>query len=128
MTGTTDPGQQPRLVLVEDDARSRSALKKLLEFEGFLVEAFENAGPVLERLAAASFQALVTDHMMPGTTGLDLALLVRQRHPSVRCIVVSGTNPPVRAENAQIPWLSKPVDLDALVALLRSPAGDFRVG
>lgn len=117
-----DTRKAPRLVLVEDDERTRSALTQLLELEGYLVEAFANADAALLALREEPFDALVTDQLMPGKTGLELTLIVREEQPSMRCVVVSGLAPPEEAVHSGIPWLPKPVDLDDLLALLPSLA------
>lgn len=109
-----------RLALVEDDLRTQRAMSMLLEEEGWVVEAFGDASVALEALRSGDFQALVTDHVLPGMQGLDLVRVVQREHPSVRCVVVSGYDAPKEAKAMGVPWLLKPVDFDALVRLIEA--------
>lgn len=64
-----------------------------LQMEGIEVEVYQNP---LDALAA--FQAsdpkpsiLISDHRMPGMSGLDLIKACKQAHPTLRTISISGT-------------------------------------
>jgi len=48
--------------------------------------------------AGQKIDVLVTDHLMPGTTGIDLIERARQFRPDIRALLISGY-----AENAGIP-------------------------
>jgi DNA-binding NtrC family response regulator len=61
---------------------------------------------------------LLTDYVMPGMNGVDLALAAHAAFPSLHCLIMSG-QPPV--ETAPVfAWLGKPLDLDALLAAIAS--------
>ena len=68
-----------RVLLVDDDRFVRATLAELLRREGLAVEALGDASAALARLDEATFTALVTDHRMPGMSGLELAREVRRR-------------------------------------------------
>jgi len=60
---------------------------------------------------------LVTDHLMPGLTGLELVRLTAERFPNVVCVIASGC--PAPPEATGIVWVRKPLDVHAhLTALL----------
>lgn len=107
-----------RLALVEDDPRTQRAMSLLLEDEGWEVQSFSDAASALEAIRAGDFQALVTDHVLPGMQGLDLVNIVRAERASVRCVVVSGYDAPSAAKKSGVSWLLKPVDFDTLVRVL----------
>jgi len=72
-----DPAAPPagRILLVEDNADLRGYLSRLLEADGWQVEA---AGSVDEALAVSSVPDLVlSDVMLPGRSGIDLVQLMR---------------------------------------------------
>ncbi len=108
-----------RLALVDDDAATRRALKVLLEEEGWRVDAFASAEDALGRLAEGGFAALVTDHVLPGIRGAELARRVRAAHGAMRCVVISGYEPP---PDVELPWIRKPIDFDALLQTLDGAA------
>ena len=113
-----------RVALVEDDTRTRQVMVTLLEEEGWAVEAFDCAERALPRLVVGKFDALITDHILPGMKGLDLVLEVRAVMPSTRCVIISGTTPLDEAVTRNVRWITKPINFDTLVDELsgRAPA------
>ncbi len=67
----------PRLLLVDDDTRLASMLGEYLGRAGFEVEPAGHLAEARSRLAAASFDALVLDLMLPDGDGLDLCRELR---------------------------------------------------
>lgn len=110
-----------RILIVDDDERTRRVLARLLEGEGFLVDQCGSGAEALLRLGSAIYHALVTDHVMPGMSGLELVATTRNRHPGTRCVVISGHRPPATAP-ANITWVEKPIALDSIVEALGSAA------
>jgi DNA-binding NtrC family response regulator len=100
------------LALVDDDPGIRRVMSLLLTEEGWAVTAFESAESALPPLLRGDFAALITDHVLPGMHGLDLARQLRAAHPATPCVVISGYSAP---EGCDLPWLCKPVDFDTLL-------------
>lgn len=105
----------PALALVDDDPGIRRVMSLLLEEEGWAVTAFASAEAALPALLHGDFAAVITDHVLPGMRGLDLARQLRAAHPATRCVIISGHSPP---EDCELPWLCKPVDFDALLQVI----------
>jgi CheY-like chemotaxis protein len=58
---------------------------------GYRVIEAESAEEALHLLeSAGEIELLVTDHLMPGITGIDLAARVRSQRPDMHVLVVSG--------------------------------------
>ncbi|WP_020591112.1 response regulator [Kiloniella laminariae] len=68
----------PHLLVVDDDTRLRNLLQKFLSDQGFIVTTAGNASEARAQLASLSFDLLVLDIMMPGESGLDLTLSLRE--------------------------------------------------
>lgn len=102
----------PALALVDDDPGIRRVMSLLLEEEGWTVTAFESAEAALPAVLRGDFAALITDHVLPGMRGLELALRLRAVYPATPCVVISGYGSP---DGCEVPWLCKPVDFDALL-------------
>ena len=68
-----------------------------------------------------AFAILLTDLSLPDMDGRDLAERIRERHPDVLAVFVSG-----RHEPSELPawarYVPKPIDFDALEALLQALA------
>jgi PAS domain S-box-containing protein len=80
------------ILLAEDDDLFRGLLQQVLENQGYQVLAAENSAVALE-LAAANgnaVQLLLSDMVMPGGTGADLAGKLRGRYPAMKVILMSG--------------------------------------
>ena len=78
-------------LLVEDEALVRMSTADMLMDLGFAVIEAASAEEALAELGkGVNFDVLVTDHLMPGMTGVDLARLVQKQRPGVPVLLVSG--------------------------------------
>jgi len=119
------PGPSTVAVL-EDDAEFRDViLVPELRAHGFEAEGFATSAELYRRMLGGGFDLLVLDIGLAGEHGLDVAASLR----AVSTIgIVALTGRGDRAEqiaglDASIDaWLSKPVEIDLLVATLRSVA------
>jgi DNA-binding NtrC family response regulator len=79
-----------RIFVVDDEAVIASTLAKILDMNGYSVRSFTEP---LEALTAAQYDIpdlLISDVMMPGLSGLDLAIQVRETHPRCKVLLFSG--------------------------------------
>ncbi len=72
---------RPHILVVDDDDRLRELLRKYLSENGFMVAAARDAAEARAKLASITFDLLVLDIMMPGESGLDLAIGLRADLP-----------------------------------------------
>jgi two-component system phosphate regulon response regulator OmpR len=68
----------PHILVVDDDSRIRTLLKRYLGDNGFRVTVAADAAEARERLRMFEFDLLVLDRMMPGESGLELTAALRQ--------------------------------------------------
>jgi PAS domain S-box-containing protein len=112
------------VLLVEDDASVREVVQRMLERFGCRVLAAPDGGAALELAdrEGGAIDLLVSDMVMPGMTGLELAHALRQRRPSVRLLFISGysEDPAFRRGVAAdaIDFLPKPIGMAALEAMV----------
>lgn len=85
-------GAGRHVLVVDDDELMRMTLDAVLRRDGFEVRSCPGAQAALSMLEAVSgeFELLVTDHNMPGMTGMALAAEVRRLHPGLPVILTSG--------------------------------------
>ena len=128
-TGTTDTQAShgtETVLLVEDDEAVRRATRSMLERAKYSVlEAADGAaGLVVAEQHRGGIDIVVTDLMMPGMDGRAFAGLLRQAHPGVRVIFISGyTDDAVTRRGLVDPsqaFLQKPFTSRDLTALIRS--------
>lgn len=67
----------PHLLLVDDDTRIRTLLRRFLSENGFRITTAATAAEARRRLEGLAFDMLILDVMMPGESGLELAAGLR---------------------------------------------------
>ena len=67
-----------RILVVDDDASTRTLLRRLLTMEGYLIEEAPSGPAAMEQLSHTPADLLLVDVMMPGQDGLDLLAQIRQ--------------------------------------------------
>jgi len=78
------------ILLVDDDPDVREIAGEMIESFGFDVLHAEDGRTALKNAAALDFDALLTDIMMPGMNGYELAAEVRKLKPGVPIVCMSG--------------------------------------
>ena len=86
------PGEGPVLV-VDDDAAVRHALKFALELEGLSVRLYQGGEEVLADADLPSTGCLVVDHFMPAMTGVELIEGLRRRAVALPAILITAKPP-----------------------------------
>lgn len=114
----------PRKVLVVDDERDLADIAAaLLGAHGLEVLSAYSAQEALDLLARdGGIDAVFSDVVMPGMTGLQLADAVSAMYPTVKVVLASGyTMPSLFAERErQYPFTSKPYRIETILKLLRA--------
>lgn len=114
------PGRS--ILLVEDEAAVRSVATRVLTGAGHRVVSAENGAEALRLFddAADPPDLLLTDIVMPGINGWELAQALRTRRPELKILFVSGYTQEVVLAPEQmadgIQFLPKPFTPDALRA------------
>jgi PAS domain S-box-containing protein len=79
------------VLLVDDEELVRTSTADMLADLGYVVTEAASAEEALRRIRdGLRPELLMTDHLMAGMNGTDLARLVRTRHPEVKVLIVSG--------------------------------------
>ena len=76
--------------LVDDDLALRKSVSRLLESDGFAVQAFAEPHEFLNFLAAHSVEVAVLDIWMDGMTGMELMAHLCAQSPRTRVIFITG--------------------------------------
>lgn len=134
MTRALDSGRMDRLcdgvmkvLLVEDEPLVRDMVRAFLERAGYGVEAVGTAEEVLDNWSDRAVDLLLTDVMLPGQTGVELATQLREQRPDLKVLYMSGnvSDPTARESLSKdaTRFLAKPFSraslLDAVATLTR---------
>ena len=108
------------ILLVEDDASVRRLLSILLESAGYRVTAAADGAEALAITEASPrrFDLLLSDYVMPGVSGLELATALRARWPDLHVVLMTGHAEIPGAAVAELPrgaeLLAKPFTREQL--------------
>jgi CheY-like chemotaxis protein len=92
---------------VDDEPNSLILRKLVLEKAGYRVLTASSANQALEVLSSSRIDLVLSDQLMPGGTGTELARQVKARFPSIPIILISGVNEiPPDADHADL-FMSK---------------------
>lgn len=126
-----DPCGEETILLAEDEPAVRQVTLRFLKAAGYQVVAAESGDEALARLNGhdGAIDLLLTDVVMPGMSGPELATHVQQRHPAVRVLFMSGY-PDDALRAYQMPedaatFIQKPFSRQSLLTAVRgalSPA------
>lgn len=118
---------QPRLLVVDDDAAIRKLVSTFLVRCGYEVELAEDGEEAIESLREGSYDAVITDLMMPRVDGIGVVNFIARERPALlaKTIVLTaypelGHRVPIEAACTVV---AKPFDLDGLRQLLRRLVG-----
>lgn len=120
-----DVDEPLRVLVVEDDTGVRRAMCRALGRAGHHVEDFEDGERAIACARQASFDVLVTDVVMPGLTGPRVAQQVRELHPTIAVLFVSGfADDAYGLVAGDAAFLAKPFSAEVLVARVRELVRD----
>lgn len=103
----------PRLLLVDDEEQILTALQRSLRREGYELVLARTPREALVQLDEQRFDAVLSDHKMPGMTGLELLEHVARLQPEAARVLITGWSqavPPAEMQAAAIdvvlpkPW------------------------
>jgi signal transduction histidine kinase/CheY-like chemotaxis protein len=112
-----------RILLVEDEFVIRLLAAQMLEERGY--EVLDAAGPIeaLELAMSDACDLLVTDVVMPGMNGRELAQRIRERVPELHVVYISGYSPGAVLDGGRLDpaefFLQKPFTAAELGAIVR---------
>ena len=92
--GAADHRMTATILLIDDNAVQAATRQTILKRAGYFVIAALNPARALEQFQSGEFPAdvglVITDHLMPGMCGTDLVRGLRQTHPELPVLVISG--------------------------------------
>lgn len=123
VTAQEDPGAEPAILVVDDDAAIREELAAYLGANGFSVAAAGSGAEAETAMASRSFDVVLLDLWLGNDNGFDVLRRLR-RDSRVPCIMVTAqdeaTDKVVGLELGADDYVVKPVNLRELLARIRA--------
>ncbi len=115
-----------KVLVVDDERLLADTTNAILHRAGFDVRTAYDGFGALEMTGSFRPDCLLTDIMMPGMNGVDLAMAVAKMYPATAILLVSGQAgiadilDECKAKGFEFPLLAKPVHPSNLVEKLRN--------
>lgn len=122
MRGKTIP---LNVLVVDDDLLIQMALADMVSELGHATQAVTSAQEALDHVRAGkAVDLVITDHAMPGMTGLELARRLRAERPDLPVMLATGFDElPGNEPEDNWPRLRKPFQREELVTLMTRMCG-----
>jgi DNA-binding response OmpR family regulator len=126
LPASTDNVRAMRVLVVEDEKKTASFIRKALQAEGFTVDLLGDGSEVLAAVINTPFDVVILDVMLPGRDGLSVVRQMRERKISIPVLLLSARgeiSEKVEGLNAGADdYLAKPFALVELIARVRAQA------
>ena len=113
-----------RVLIVDDEAELVSAIVERLNLRGFEAKGITTGAEALAYLADTQCDVVLLDVKMPGIGGLEVIKRIKEEHPGLAVILLTGHGSVQDVEKGMelgaFDYLMKPVDIDVLVRALIS--------
>ena len=113
----------PRILVVDDEQIVRHLLGYVLGSVGYQVDTANDGAEGLLALQTKHYDLLITDHTMPGLSGLELIKRLRSERMTLPVIMLSGALNPDKLldlDFLQTLFLSKPFSITDLLAKVKT--------
>ena len=115
--------ERSRILVVDDDPLIRGSLYEMLQGRGHEVEMASDGAEAISQLKRRGFQLVLADWKMPQVDGLTLLGHIRQHHPNVSVVLITGfgsINSAVEAiRHGAFDYLTKPIQPEELEATIQ---------
>lgn len=115
---------KPTILIVDDEAGVRSALRGVLRDEGYLVDVVATGEACVDAAASRRFDVILLDVWLPGIDGLVTLEQLRERHIDAAVVMISGhgsIESAVRAiKMGAFDFIEKPLSLEKTVLVVRN--------
>lgn len=116
--------KQPSILVVDDELLIRDLLYDFFNNQGWKIAVAENGAKALELLQVQSFDLVLSDIKMPELDGLSLTTRLRETHPDLPVILMTGfpsVESAVEALRAKAEdYVIKPFNINQLFKLIDS--------
>jgi len=110
--------KRPRILVIDDEADQRTALRLVLEADLYTVRVATAGDEAIAMLDASPYDLVIMDWRMPGLAGASLCRTIRSRANAPPVVVVSSADEAFESGEDIVAALRKPLDADELIAVI----------
>jgi CheY-like chemotaxis protein len=132
--GPTVQKDRPNVFVVDDEHTIAKTLAVILKMSGFAARPFTNPLEALDTARADNPDLLLSDVMMPGLSGVELAIAIQQTCPKCKVLLFSGQAGTsdllsvARAQGHEFHLLAKPIHPADLLRQIRKQDPAWALG
>ena len=114
----------PKILIIDDEAAIRGALKEILEYESFEVDEAEDGLQGLKKLEKESYDLIFCDIKMPKMDGIEVLEKLKEKEVEAPVIIITGHGSVETAVEAlkkgAYDFIQKPLDLNRVLVTVRN--------
>jgi len=81
---------QIKALVIDDEPFIKNILTILLEMEGYSVSPFDNGLDAIKEAKKSKYNIIISDYFLPHMNGIELIQKVRELHPYIASILITG--------------------------------------
>jgi CheY-like chemotaxis protein len=108
-----------RILVIDDEFVLRTLLREMLSVCGYHADVVEDGPAAIACFRQQRYDAVITDLLMPGMNGFEVAAALRTIDPTIKIIMLTGSAPEMtvgRARESGVTLLLKPIAIGDLKA------------
>ncbi len=115
---------KPRVLIVDDEERFRTTLRKLLNIREMEATDVGSAEEALSEIQRHPYDVILLDVKMPGMSGIEALGRIKKQHPNIEVIILTGhASVDAAVEIMKLggyEYLLKPCPIDELIGKIES--------
>lgn len=108
-----------RIIVLEDDYKLNSLIKKVLEKDSYIVDSFYNPLEALEKMTNTAYDLIISDIMMPKMDGFEFARIIREDNKEIPILFITAKEAFEDKKRSFLigvdDYMVKPIDINELV-------------
>ena len=112
-----------KILIIDDEEVVCSSCERFLEEEGYDVQTVYNGRDGIKLIDENKYDIVITDLKMPGMSGMQILEYVKDNHPDVRVIMITGYSTSANEEESvsrgASDYLPKPFAPSELLAVVK---------
>jgi DNA-binding response OmpR family regulator len=111
------------ILLVDDEEEYVSTLSERIQMRGYKTCIASDGEQALKMIRENAYKIMVLDLRMPGIDGMTVLKQVKQTHPHIHVVMITGHGSDIdkkaALENGAYAYMEKPIELETLIGHIK---------